>query len=313
VTQARRFIWRDEDLEVVPPPYYVDPELPAARAWSTFRLPFEPKGNALAFRAELRAKIESLMPGTDQVIECVYQSADPSFVDAENVLIYNVGESCFAKTAAHGIRFERVYEKPPPCPKTLAEPGALHYVAYQTVAPGGEFTHWQRSKSIATWTDAEWPERASTSPTLFWLAIRHAQPQRIGSLREQAGLFGLRVTVTGTGRPIRPAKMIKPIFDAAISAFHVHNEPAAMAKATERLAARGHGDAATLGQLLTDPRFDLLGPRNLVAVYRGGESSDGVKWNPEDERCVAGELLWAPSPEVKRFSGELFEVLPQPA
>lgn len=304
---------RGSDWHVVPRrPYYVDPDRLSVRAWSPFRLPFQPNGNALALRAELVSKIRALSPGADEIVECVYQSADRSFVDTENVLIYNVGESCFLRAAARGIRFERVFERPPACPEVLIDPGAAHFMTYRTV-PRAEFTHWQRGGTIATWTDAAWPEGAETSPTPFWLAIRKAHLQKVGGLRERAQPLGLRVTVTGAGSPIMPAKMIKPLFDAAISAFHVHNEPAAMAKATERLAARGYGDAATLAQLLTDPQFDLLGPRNLVAAYRGGVSSDGVKWNPEDERCVAGELLWTSSQEAKRFSGELFEVVPKPA
>src|SRR5438132_1562111 len=80
--------------------------------------------------------------------------------------------------------------------------------------------------------------------------------------------------------------MIRPLFDAVISAFHVHNEPAAMGKAIERLVARGRGDALTLAQLLTDEEWDLLGPRNLVAPYRGGLNTDGVKRSaPPDRFC----------------------------
>ena len=114
------------------------------------------------------------------------------------------------------------------------------------------------------------------------------------------------MTVTGGDRSIGPATMIKPVFDAAISAFHVHNELIAMKTAIARLASAGRGDVATLEDLLTDTRFNLLGARNLLSPYR-----DGVKWNPEDERCVAGELLWITDDGPKRFSGELFEVLPR--
>jgi hypothetical protein len=302
-----------EDLTVIePPPYRIRQAPDTVEAWSTFRLPFQPRGNAVHLKTELAAGISGLSPRSGEILDCTYWSGATSFVDTENALVYNVGESCFSKAATHGIRFERVFQQPPSCPENLPDPGALHYMAYRTVAPSGEFTNWRRGKTIATWTDADWPEKAGTSPTLFWLAIRKVHPQRLGNLRERAGLFGLRLTVTGGGRPIRPANMIKPMFDAAVSAFHVHDEPAAMAKALERLAARGHGDVATLGQLLTDPRFDLLGARNLLSAFRGGATADGVKWNPEDERCVAGELLWAPSQDAKRFSGELFEVLRRP-
>lgn len=303
-----KFLWQTRDVELVAPRSWVVATPNAVEAWSTFRLPFHPKGEALALKAELAAKISRLTPGIDRILDCVYCSADKTFVDAENVLIYNVGESCFSEVAAHGIRFERVFREPPPSRKPLREPGVRHYVAYRSAAPIAEFTHWPRGKLIATWSNAVWPTNAGTSPTPFWLAIRAAGPQTVASSRGRTKLIGLRVTVAGGEKPIRPAKMIKPVFDAAISAFHVHSEPSVMRAAVERLAARGLGDTAALEQLLTDLRFDLLGPRNLVAPYGSGANTDGVKWNPEDERCVAGELRWTPRAEDRVFSGELFEV-----
>ena len=295
---------------VEPRRYLVRVASELVEAWSTFRLPFQPSADGLALRSELRDGIRGLAAGPDQILECHYRSAKIDLVDTENVLIYNVGESAFSKVAGHGIRFERVFEEPPPCPETLSGPGALHYVAYRTIALKADFTHWQRGKPIAIWESALWPTGAGTSPTPFWLAIRQASPHVLHASREPMTYVGLQVNVAGGTDSIRPARMIKPLFDAAISAFHVHNEPVAMAKAIERLVARGHGSAAALGQLLTDPQFDVLGPRNLVATYRAGVNTDGVKWNPEDERCVAGELLWAPADGPKRFSGELFEVHP---
>jgi hypothetical protein len=124
-------------------------------------------------------------------------------------------------------------------------------------------------------------------------------------LSDPASSLGLRIVVVG-GEPIRPAKLIKPLFDAAISAFHSHNEPAAMDAAIGRLTAQGHGRASTLRRLLAEQRFDLLGGRNLVAPYRAS-----VKWNPADERCVTGELRWVLEGGERRFSGELFEALPR--
>lgn len=295
-------------MELVSPRSWVVATQDAVEAWSTFRLPFQPKGEELALRTELAAKISRLTPSRDRILDCIYRSADKTFVDAENVLIYNVGESSFSEVAAHGVRFERVFGEPPTSPEPLREPGAQHHVAYRSAAASAGFAHWHHGKVIATWSNAVWPANAGTSPTPFWLAIRAAGPLTPASSRERSRLIGLRVTVAGGGTPIRPAKMIKPVFDAAISAFHVHSEPAVMRAAVERLAARGRGDTATLEQLLTDSRFDLLGPRNLVAPYRSGANTDGVKWNPEDERCVAGELRWTPGAQDSVFSGELFEV-----
>lgn len=296
------------DVESASPLFRVVATQDSVEAWSSFRLPFQPRGEALALRTALASKISELIPGPDRIVHCMYCSADKTFVDTENVLIYNVGEGCFREVAAHGIRFERVFGEPPPSPEPLRDSGPRHYVAYRSAAPATEFTHWQRGKMIATWSDAVWPASAGTSPTPFWSAIRAAGPQTLAPSREPGRLIGLRVTVGGGEKPMRPAKMVKAVFDAGISAFHVHSKPSVMRAAVERLAARDRGDAARLEQLLTDSRFDLLGPRNLVGPYRSGASTDGVKWNPEDERCVAGELHWTPGTEDRVFSGELFEV-----
>lgn len=288
------------------PQFHVVPTPDLIEAWSTFRLPFQPKGEALELRTEIRTGISRLKRVPDRILDCTYRSADKAFVDTENVLIYNVGEACFSGVAAHGIRFERVFCEPPDSPETLQHPGARHYVAYKTAVATADFTHWRRGKSVATWTNAAWPSRAATSPTPFWLALRASDPQRIAPLQERTTRIGLRVVVAGGGEQVEPAKVIKPLFDGAVSAFHVHAEPAMMRTAVERLAADGWGDAVALERLLRDPRFNLLGPRDLVAPYR-----NSVKWNPEDERCVLGELVWTPGPGARRFSGELFEVVPK--
>lgn len=62
-----------------------------------------------------------------------------------------------------------------------------------------------------------------------------------------------------------------------------------MRDSAERMAASGVGaDAPTLERLLTDRRFNLLGaPRSRVAARGEGD----VRWNPEDERCVAAQLV----------------------
>jgi hypothetical protein len=308
-----RFVWGDDEPELVDsaaPRFEIRSSYGLVEAWSTFRLPYQPKDDALKFRNKLAKTISEMAHEPDHILDCTYCSTDSTFADTENVLIYNVGGKCFSEAAARGIRFERVHVTPPSPPTQLPEPGAQHYVAYRTVSPDHAFTHWQRGRVVASWSDATWPATKGTAPASYWLAIRTSTPDLSESL-DQGAHFGLRVVVTGSGKPIEPAKIIKPLYDGAISAFHVHNEPVSMRAAVERLAANGRGEVVDLERLLRDPRFDLLGKRNLVSPYRGGIKSDGVKWNPEDERCVAGELLWTPGTGEKRFSGELFELQPR--
>jgi hypothetical protein len=62
-------------------------------AWSIARLPFEPSGPLLEFRAELRRAVRELVTGASSPygLTATYCSASVAFVDAENVLLYNVG------------------------------------------------------------------------------------------------------------------------------------------------------------------------------------------------------------------------------
>src|SRR4051794_16426556 len=81
--------------------------------WSTHRLPFEPKGALLGARNELRRRVSNMLPVSDRILEARYISPTHSFVDTENVLIYNVGPSAFRSAASHGIEFLRDYGSVP--------------------------------------------------------------------------------------------------------------------------------------------------------------------------------------------------------
>jgi hypothetical protein len=72
-------------------------------AWSTARLPSEPKGWLLELRNELRRSLRAMRATTSNVLYGEYAAPEPAFVDLENVLLYNVGSGCYSHLTTKGL------------------------------------------------------------------------------------------------------------------------------------------------------------------------------------------------------------------
>lgn len=72
-------------------------------AWSSRRLPFEPKGDMLAYREQLRAVLRALRPRPGQGLIATYMSPDTAFVDVENAALYNVGAGAYGHLTTEGL------------------------------------------------------------------------------------------------------------------------------------------------------------------------------------------------------------------
>jgi hypothetical protein len=113
-------------------------------------------------------------------------------------------------------------------------------------------------------------------------------------------MFGRRAVVSRCG-----VALVKGIFDGVICAFQAHTDPAILPEVAARLATLLPADPADIEKRLLDRRRAVLGavPR-LVSPYQAG-----VKWDPSDHLCVAGELLGTePVDDRWAISGEIFEL-----
>jgi hypothetical protein len=163
-------------------------------AWSTVRLPFEPRGWLVDLRSELRHAVRLLTgaAGTGHHLAATYTSVDRYRVDAENVLLYNVGTAHFGRPAL--LRIERRWEAPPDPPVALDGEG-LHHHRYSVgagVLPGA----WTTAGLVVQWDTG--PLAASghlSSAATVWAAVRGARPSGLLELRPGA-VFGMEVTVT---------------------------------------------------------------------------------------------------------------------
>jgi len=281
---------------------------PLIEAWSSRRLPYEPKGWLLHLRSDLRTAIAPLQAGPDQVLHAVYGSMDTTYCDAENILIYNVGPGYVAAAGAHGLRLERTTAVPP-APAPLAA-GTPHYHRYELVERDAGFQHWRRDAELAAWTDIVVPPLKDTTclATIWWqlrtgALLHHSQPA------PPPARFGLRLALTvPAGTRFRPPSALKPLLDGTIAAFHAHTGNDAEPPA--RVAAALKQDADATARLLRDDTRAVLGGRCLV-----WNRSDGVQWNPADDKCEALEVLVQTHPQPTWLcSGSLFTLQPaQPA
>ena len=278
---------------------------PLVEAWSSRRLPYEPKGWLLHLRAELRTAIAPLQAGTEQVLHAVYGSMDTTPCDAENILIYNVGPGYVAAAGAHGLRLERTTAVPP-APEPLAA-GTPHYHRYELVGRDAGFHHWRQEAELAAWTNIVVPPLKDTTrlATIWWqlrtgALLHHSQPLTTPSR------FGLRLALTvPAGARFRLPSALKPLLDGTIAAFHAHTGDDA--EPLTRVASALGQDAEGTARLLRDDTRAVLGRRCLVWNW-----SDGVQWNPADDQCETLEILVQTHPQPTWLcSGSLFT--PQPA
>lgn len=293
-----------EDGPLPPRPYevVVYPGGRCVEAWSTKRLPFEPKGWLLSLRAELRGAVSSLHNAPDSVLAAMYGSPEAGACDVENVLLYNVGPRAFAVIAAHGLRLERSYICPEP-PVAL-DGVARHYVRYAPSPVTAGFEAWTRGSVLAEWSRIPMPELTeATKPARVWYAMAKAEIDVATTVEDQQP-FGLCLLLeVPPGGRIAPAKIVKPLIDGTIAALHCH-DGSTLAELSRRLSAQISVHPETIGMMLVDDRSAVLGPRRLLWAR-----AESVQWNPADDRCLAVEVLVRGSDRLA-LSGCLTTVTP---
>jgi hypothetical protein len=221
--------------------------------------------------------------------------------DVENLALYTIDS--FAIAGRNGIRFEHGAAVP------AAPDGAEYPFCYRyALAPrSAAFADWQQGRTLASfdWTDLG-TFAGEKKLAQVWLALARGHVEVVEQSRAPKTPFAVRVQV----RPphgLQPVwgGLVKGMFDGVICALQAHTDKAVLPDVTARLAAGLPADPEEIEEHLLDRRRAALGvvPR-LVYPYGAG-----VKWDPVDHLCVAGELLGA-EPVDSRWGirGELVEV-----
>ncbi|KRF34800.1 hypothetical protein [Nocardioides sp. Soil805] len=254
------------------PPFAVAVDHQRVDAWSLVRLPFEPRGWLRDYRGALQRALRAITPSPTGILVAEYGTPDDSFVDLENVLLYNVGTGCYAHLAKHGIVCQR-----------KASVDDLHRVTYSVVEPAAVI-----SPSAAGLASAQLTHMPTAStPAHWWADFRTSLHVYAGTAYD--GRFGIEVDV-GSRWDRDLASSIKPMLDGLVAALHAHD-------GSERdhvsAALSCVGEGGRLWTLLNDPNQAIFGKRRLVRPH-----GTGIAWNPADERCDYFAVIRRPRPDA---------------
>ena len=250
-------------------------------AWSTTRLPFEPTGTMLQMRAGLRDAIAQLSADSHLALRATYTSPLGGRFDVENVLLYNVGTSAFARSAGSELVVERT-AGPTPIPPSPLE-GSAHHYAYAITEGDIPWQTWSIVRRLASFESVEVASLAAAArPSSVWLAIRRGSTADL-TATDASSAIGLEMGIElPASAPTNLAALAKPLIDGVISAFHAHDDPRTLDLVAERVAAQIGAPAAEIRSLLQQNESAILGSRRLLWPWR-----EGVQWNPADDRCAA--------------------------
>ena len=177
------------------PGYVIEVDRPGSRvdAWSSTRLPFEPTGAMLEFRAGLRSAVAVLSADSSHALHAVYSSPLGGHFDVENVLIYNVGTSAFGRSAGFELVVERRLGPVPPPPRPLV--GVAHHYAYAIVERGTPWRAWSTVRRLASFESEEVRSQAEIArPASVWLATRRGDTT-VHAAPDDSSPIGLELTV----------------------------------------------------------------------------------------------------------------------
>jgi hypothetical protein len=259
--------------------YYIEASTSSVTAWSTARIPFEPKDWLLAFRNQLKLAIAGLPSLDGRILYAVYRSPIGGYVDVENLLIYNVGPAYLASATKNGLVFKRSYRASRNCPVELSSP-ALHQYEYLLVDDKSLSIEEQDNRPLAS-LSFELTASALHSCAGVWYAAKMGNivlAQR-GPMARQWGIFA--AIESPSFSTIACSRIVKPLIDGVTSALHCHNG-SNIDYASRQLGKNlGLSDGTLIRPLLEDSNHALFGRANLLYPYR-----NNVKWNPQDDYCT---------------------------
>ena len=254
-----------------PSPFEVRCDTSCVDVWSERRLQFD-SPRTLELRNAIGKAVTRLRAQPGEILSAVFTSAQSDLVDAENVLLYNVGPGRFSAAATHGLRFERVHRAPD---------RSQHHHRYQMVPEDSQSIHWLRGETRVAATVPIEPSSEMSKPDSVWWAVR----QRAATSPAHTGPYGLHVTLT-TPRPVRLAALLKPLLDGLIAGLHAH-DGSQLDDIASRLSRRLGRSADDIARALCMPQEAVLGVRTLLR--QRGET--GLHWNPADDTCVSCTVL----------------------
>ncbi|RDH76900.1 hypothetical protein DVS77_18885 [Mycolicibacterium moriokaense] len=274
----------------------------AVEAWTDDYIRFERLPDwQKCVRSAIKTYCAQLEPSSDQVLHATYFGVKHLNADIENLLLYYIDS--FKVAGRNGIRFEHGAGVP------SAPNGAEYPFCYRyALAPrSGAFADWQPGRTLASfdWTDLG-SFAGDKKAAQVWLALARGDIAVFEPAREAEKPFALKIHVRPPrGRQPVWGGLLKGLFDGVICALQAHSDLTVISEVAARLAATLPAHPAEIEERLLDQHRAALGVvQRLVYPYR-----KGVKWDPADHLCVAGELLVADAVDGRwAIKGEVVEL-----
>lgn len=259
-------------------------------AWADDYLPFSPKAELKkAMRKAITTGCKALDPSPDDVLHATFYGDKPTRADIENLILYNL-DYTFTQPGRNGIRFEHGLGVP------AAPNGQLYRFGYRyEFAPrGAGFTDWVQGRTVATfdWADLD-DFSEKTLPAHVWLALTRQRDSLPRSPLPANTPFAVKIDMRRPPGDSRgpTAERVKHIIDGVVCAFQAHTDTSTSGEVAGRLAKVVPAGPDEIEGLLLERRWAALGAVPQLVELRG----TGVRWNPSDDWCLAGELLTAAS------------------
>ncbi len=233
---------------------------------SDIRLPFEPKGEALALKEEIRRSLKFLNLFEYNHLNARLITSEKDFFDVENILFYNVGLGAFSHLMLDEISFSLEYDSNSPSNK--------YTYSYELTS---KVTSEEINDVILEFSFELDKMTSDMKPLDYWHALNqgHIKISKLMNPNE----FGLSIVIETPEKHRNITSLLKPLIDGLISAFHYQNS--VNQEILDYIAKKKYISEDVVLSQLRGKDYTFLGERNLVSMYR-----DGIKWNPEDEKCT---------------------------
>jgi hypothetical protein len=165
-------------------------------------------------------------------------------------------------------------------------------------------TYWKFKKLLVSWKGIR-IQKLYNDPALYWKDIKENYDHVYIAAKEDVKdkKYGMEIILC-TNKTYNLASKLKYMIDGIIVAFHVHTEND-LSEISRRISMKLSIPTRDIVDLLIDSRYDVLGKRKLVGLFR-----NGIKWNPADNQIGFIKILIKPSDDSQtRLSGKIFTVI----
>jgi len=283
--------------------YYIETSTSSVTAWSTARIPFEPKDWLLEFRNRLKLAIAGLSPVDGRILYAAYRSPISKYADVENLLIYNISPAQLSNATRRGLVFERFYQMSRDCPVQLFSP-ALHQYEYLLVDDRFLSIEGQHDRPLAS-LSFELPARIPKSPASVWYAAKMgniALTQRFHIAKP----WGISIAIDSpSSHTIACSRIAKPLIDGITSALHCHDGSNIDYVSRQLGKNLGLRDGTLTKSLLEGSTNALFGRTDLLCRH-----GDNLQWNPKDDYCTycSIECLYSLPVKSLKINCRIFDI-----